>query len=523
MSAILSAAEYAESAEPPGGEWADPVPLSRVFHPPAFPVEALPRVVGDMVSAVATFTQTDPAMAGGVALATLAACCGGRVEVEVRPGWREPTNLYAAVIASPAERKSAVHARMTRPLFDAERRLVDESRPQVIEAEVQRDVARRASDRARAEAGNKAGDRSEETANAVAAAAMAEEIEVPVMPRLVVDDVTPEALVTVLAEQHGRIANLSAEAGVFDVIAGRYSSVPNVDVWLKAHAGDPLRIDRRGRPPEFVEHPALTVCVMVQPQVISTIGRNDSFRGRGLLARFLYIAPSSLVGRRKSDPEEIPGVVAARYDTAVTDLAVALAGWREPVLLTLTPQALKRLLVFADEVEPRLGPQGSLAHVADWAGKLVGAVARIAGLLHSFEYREVPSTTAPTVIDEDTIGQAITFGRFLTHHALVAFQAMASDPAANDAKHVIDVALAKTIEPVTSRRDIFAKVSRSRFPKVGDLDPVIALLCELGWIAHVEEERRDGPGRKPSPRYALHPHLTHFADSADSAARSWTS
>jgi len=81
---------------------------------------------------------------------------------------------------------------------------------------------------------------------------------------------------------------------------GRYSGgVPSLDVWLKGHAGDPLRVDRKGRASEYVPHPALTLLLTVQPQVLSGIARNGTFRGRGLTARFLYSLPPDNVGRRK--------------------------------------------------------------------------------------------------------------------------------------------------------------------------------------------------------------------------------
>ena len=48
-----------------------------------------------------------------------------------------------------------------------------------------------------------------------------------------------------LAEQGGRIASLSPEGGVFDVMAGLYSKsgTASFDLYLKAHAGDDLRTD----------------------------------------------------------------------------------------------------------------------------------------------------------------------------------------------------------------------------------------------------------------------------------------
>ena len=82
-------------------------------------------------------------------------------------------------------------------------------------------------------------------------------IDVPELPRLVADDVTPEAVASLLAECGGSIAVVSAEGGVFDIIAGRYNgNIPNMDVWLKGHSGDMIRVDRKGRPPEYIRKPA---------------------------------------------------------------------------------------------------------------------------------------------------------------------------------------------------------------------------------------------------------------------------
>jgi replicative DNA helicase len=80
-------------------------------------------------------------------------------------------------------------------------------------------------------------------------AAEAASLVVPPVPRWLVDDATPEALAGLLAT-YGRIALLSAEGDVFDQMAGRYNQAagPNLGVYLKGHAGDLLKVDRRGRP-----------------------------------------------------------------------------------------------------------------------------------------------------------------------------------------------------------------------------------------------------------------------------------
>jgi hypothetical protein len=71
----------------------------------------------------------------------------------------------------------------------------------------------------------------------------------------VVDDVTAEALTSFLAEQGGRAAVISTEGGIFDIIAGRYSKSPNMDIYLKGHSGDEVRVDRKGRPPDSFPGP----------------------------------------------------------------------------------------------------------------------------------------------------------------------------------------------------------------------------------------------------------------------------
>ncbi len=233
----------------------NPQPLTRAKPPPEFPTEALPDWLKLHVQQVAHFTQTPTDLAGTVALGVLAAAAGGRAVTEVRPGWREPLNLYVVTALDPGNRKSAVFRAMTTPLRDVEQNLADQTRAAIVESATTKQIAERAAESAKQAAGrtNDAERRAELTADAIAAAAMAESIVVPTLPRLLADDITPESAASMLAEQGGRLTIASAEGGLFDMLAGRYSSgVPNLDWALKGHAGDTLRVDRKGRPAEYV-------------------------------------------------------------------------------------------------------------------------------------------------------------------------------------------------------------------------------------------------------------------------------
>jgi hypothetical protein len=79
----------------------------------------------------------------------------------------------------------------------------------------------------------------------------------------------------------------------------------------------------------------------------------------------------------------MPAAQEATYQTTLKAHVLSLAGLTEPATLTFTPEASQAVTAMLADLEPRLAPDtGDLAHMTDWAGKLVGATVRIAGLLH---------------------------------------------------------------------------------------------------------------------------------------------
>ncbi|MFI6765628.1 YfjI family protein [Streptomyces sp. NPDC050355] len=486
--------------------WEDPAPLKGQRALADFPVHALPGWLRDFVAAVAEETQTPADLAGSIALSVLATAAGGRSEVHVRGSWKEPTNLYVAVALPPANRKSAVFTLLSDPLYEAEKRLVEAATPAIVEAEVTARMTKEAAENAASKAA-KAGpdERDALMESAQALAQTAASVRVPAEPQLLADDATPETVATKLAEQGDRISVMSAEGEIFDIMAGRYSSgTPNLGVFLKGHAGDRHKVDRQSRK-EYIEDPAVTIGICVQPQVLEAIGRNEAARRRGLLGRFLYSLPESMVGYRKSEPDPIPDDVKATYNRNVIDLTLALADWTEPAAIQLSREAYVVHRDYMDRVEPKLRKrEGALGHIDDWAGKVVGATARIAGLLHLAEHLEA-GTTLP--VSEETMRGAIELGEYFTSHSLAAFDVMGADPTADHATSLLETLRAQRWEEF-SKRELMLKVSRSEFPTADALDPALGLLEDHGFIRALPVQRTGGRGRPPSPRYLAHPRLT---------------
>jgi replicative DNA helicase len=443
-----------------------------------------------------------------LALAVLATVAAGAIEVQPRPGWQEPLCLFIAVGMDAGTRKSSVFAALTHPVADFERDQAAAALPAITETTTLRRIAEQAAAQAEAAASKAPADQREERqAEAIARAAEAANLVVPPVPRWLVDDATPEALAGLLAT-YGRIALLSPEGDVFDQMAGRYNQAagPNLGVYLKGHAGDLLKVDRRGRPPEYVERPCLTIGLTVQPEILQGLAGRPGFRGRGLLARFLYSLPASLVGCRQAGAPPVPEPVADRYTRELQALATSLTrpAGDNPTRLTFDPHADELLLAFERDLEPRLAAdRGDLAHLAGWAAKLAGATCRLAALLHLAGHLR-DGWAQP--IGGDTFTAAIRLADYLIEHARAVFDLMGADPCVGDARWLLDW-ISRTDQVQFSRRDAH-QAARGRFRKATDLEPALRLLEEHGYLRRVDPEpSRDphGRGRPASPRFVVNP------------------
>lgn len=488
----------------------EPVPLKtdRMLRP--FPVDVFPEWLADQVAAVAEATQTPTDLAGCVALACLSTAAGGKVLVQVDRSWLEQVNLYTVVAMDPGSRKSPVFRAMTGALNAAEAALQEATADQRTEADLAARIAH-----ARAEDLAKKAERAtvnpaEALADATAAAKEAAAIVVPAAPRLMTDDVTPEACVSLMAAQGSRIAVLSAEGDVFATLTGtRYSASANLAVFLKAHVGDPIQVDRKGRESEAIERPAMTLGVTTQPATLQGLASQPGFRDRGVLGRILYSLPVNTVGERNNTPVPVPESVETTYRDALQTLVLILADHDTPHHLELTPEARQILLDFQDWIEPRLHPRtGQLAPITDWASKLAGHVVRVAALLHLAHTFTTGYAGHP--ITADTMRDAERIGRYYLDHALAVYDLMGrSHPDLDDARQVLDWITKhcdRTGVDTFARRDLLRGLDgRTRFATANDLEPALSLLTEHGHI-RLKAAAKTSKGGRPSHTYEVHPH-----------------
>jgi len=511
--ALLDAAtstlpDGAPTVASPLAEWEPPVPLYAHLDLPAFPVGALPSWVREYVERLAESTQTPLDLGGSLALAVLAGSVAGRAQVEVKGGYWQHVCLYVVVLP-PGEGKSPVFCALTRPLWERERRMAAEAAPAIARAEAAVRLARDREAHARRQAAKGKGTDEEVAAAAQAAAAL----RLPPTPRLLASDVTSEALVHILAEQGGRLIIASAEGTLIEVLAGRYSEgVPRLEAICQAHDGESIRVDRVGRPAEYVPHPTLTLALAVQPDLLRTIAARREMLGRGVVARMLFSIPRSLVGSRRWDARGMRPELAQAWAQSVEALLSTTfpppPEGRPPMhTIPLSISARERLSALYAETENRMAPDGDLAHMADWGGKYVGRVARIACVL---ALADTPGTV-PSVVEVAHVERAVQLGRYYVAHAQAAYGMMGCDPATERALYVLSW-LRRERQATVTRRDIMRGCRGIR--RSSDLDPALDLLVTHGYVREEgDATERRGPGRPRAQRYAAHPVLRDGTDS----------
>jgi hypothetical protein len=495
-------------------DWGEIIPLAPEFVTPDFPADCLPPWQAAWVVAEATATQTPPDLAGMLVLPVAGAALATKFRVQVRAGWSEPTNVFTVTSLPPGDRKSAVFGDVIAPVVAHEREEVAKARPTVAEKESERRalVARQKHLEAQAAKAKEAGERELLGRDAQQVARERSALVVPALPQLFCDDVTPEHLGQLIAQHGGRMLQAAPEGTAIEIAKGRYSENANFDVYLKGHAGDPLRVGRVGRGPDSVDQPALSVALAVQPDVLAGLTNQAGMRGRGFLARLLYSVPPSRVGQRVVAPPAVPVDVGGTYYRTMIALwqlpgNVGLGGKPCPHWLRFSPEADQELRELERWLEPQLAEGEPLSFLAGWGSKLAGAVARIAGILHvSWAVGQGASWQGP--IAAATVRLAIRLGReYLLPHAQAAFNLMGADEELEKAQRVLAWILRE--RPAEFKKWQVHKDVRNagHFKKIEDLDAPLSRLVRHQMIRVKAQPPRQGTGRPPDAVYEVNPGL----------------
>jgi hypothetical protein len=459
-------------------EWPELVPFNgtaRASVPP-FPVEALPTIVRRHVEGLAGEFLAPVDMPATMAIGALSAAIAGRVRIRLDRGWFEPTNAYLLSVAEPSTHKSPILARVFAAFEDEERDLVERwTQTEKAHAE-EREVLS-------VEIGHLKRRKPDEANKARLRELLAERAkhEPSPRPRLIADDITSERLGVQMAES-GPLAIVSAEARAFEMMAGLYRKAgeSDIDLYLKAFSGEPIRVARLSRADIFIARPCLTLVLCVQPAAVAKLASREEFRGRGLTARFLTSYPHSNVGHRDWSQRTIADDAhAARFNTRLRQLlSLARPGDDEPTpAIGLSKDAADVFAAYRADVELAMARDRRLEDARDFGGKLPGHCARIAAALHMAE------NGVDDRLSGETMRRAVAIAEYFAAHTLATWDACMSESAA--AK--VAAWLVRT-RPVSTRTRSVHKALWRVFKEAQHARAACIELCERGYLARADED-----------------------------------
>ena len=477
---------------------------------PTFPVNSLPNSLEKFVQSIAEGLQVSADMPAVAMLGIIAISVQRKFVVEVKPDWRETLSLYVMSIARSSERKTPVLQLVTKPLYQYQKEENKRRRPDIERYRARRDLLQKSIQVMKDKAVKKGV--CEETLREIEEKQAELNNLKAVHPlRLIADDVTPEKLASLMADNDEKISIVSSEGGIVDIMMGRYSSGLNVDIFLKPFTGEPVQVDRQGRDSISLDNPALSILLMVQPVILEGLAGNRELNNRGLVARVLYSCPASMIGKgRKFYTTPIPKEIEQAYSDAIYSM-LKIPTPEEPEVIYLSEDATKLISDFFYEVEDKL--EDELEGLDSWGGKCVGQAARIAALLHCYINQE---DSAAELITGGTMQAAITIMQYFIEHTEAVLELIGEyeDPDEKLAKYILK-RFNSTKEIGITKKKLFDLCRKKEGLKtVEEFDAILDILISHGYLAVKEVST----GGRPSEKVILS--FSYLAQKAQKARKS---
>lgn len=356
-----------------------------------FPLDALPPRMAEIVEAVSKTERVPVALPAVVAIGFVSAALGAGLEVVSGKNRRTRGNLYLLASAESGSGKSETFRIIGAPLLDHQTRMLEiwrqktspelQSEIRVIDKEIatlERKAAKSfdPTDREllRGELEYKIARKDELTARAA-------------MPCIVTQDVTTERLAVLLHDNREVVFSGSADARkLVDNLLGRYNPGKTTDesLYLSAYSGDFVRVDRQGRSTIVLNRPCLTLCWLIQPDLLATMLDVNSLSASGFLPRLLVCHTNATPRRIEGESEVLSESQRDQWTQLLGDLLGKYHDAGKPHLITPTPEALGVLNAFHNCIVDRRAVD--LADVGAFAARYAENAWRLAVVLHAAQW-----------------------------------------------------------------------------------------------------------------------------------------
>ena len=333
------------------------------------------------------------------------------------------------------------------------------------------------------------------------------------VPALVTTNATPEAMRELLVRNGEKVALVSSETDAGQLLGSRYanSGAPNLDLFLASFTGHECPSHRVGRDAKL-KRPALVLALYVQPTALNGVVDDRAARGRGLVDRMALVYPPSRQGGRALHPAQLSPELLGWWNETLRGLLelpwpgrviLDANGPRRlegrPRILRLAPEAIPILDELRADLEIRQREGGDLHPVSGFASKLAGTVARISLVLQAMQDAKAEEVSA------ESMRAAVAWAPVLLGHFRSILGEVAEPEELTLARRLL-AALKRQQRREISERDALQLLDGNG-KRMDEVRPALHVLVDRGWLLEspAEAESLPKPGRRPGPRFLVHP------------------
>lgn len=443
-------------------EFGEPIDVFGIKPPPEMPMEVLPPAIVQYVRDQSDLTGCDPGIIALGALVAAAACIPDGIKLQPKrhdPTWTESARLWVAFVGDPSTKKSPAISKAVRHVKRIDHGMAEENGKALADFRWQHDSWKEA----------KKADKNNPPP----------EPKQPAIKRIMVEDITVEALTEVLKDNPRGVLTLKDEltgwfAGMDAYKGGAKGASMDRAHWLEAYNGGRRTIDRVTRGAVVV--PNWSTCIIggIQPDMIRRIA--NSMGNDGLLQRFIVFCarPAQI------DADRAPDMDAMKQFGHMFDHLISLQdGDRNVTLSEGAHQSRERVARYAK----RLIDAIDHAHIQAWLGKWDGLYARLLLLYHvlrCYEDGVYPSQAQVEAATADQV-ERLMCGVLLPHAMHFYAEVLDANDRQDHIRQLARLVLSKKM-PRISRREISNLWKASRRMDWWEVRSVIDQLCSLGWL-----------------------------------------
>ena len=445
--------------------WSEPVDLFRPYVLPDLRPEWLPKVIADFAFDQAEVIGCDPAIVAASAIT----CCAGAASaaIKVQPhsnnyGWTESPRIWTAIVGDVSAKKSpgmgaaSSHLRKmdiglfkveeaAKKKYALERRIYESMEKKYIEAQSK---------------GGGGGEPIEPAA--------------PVIDRLIVEDVTVEAMRDVLKHNpRGVLLYADELAGWLGSMDAYKKTSSDRAHWLSAYDSKPRRIDRVGSGSVLV--PCWSACILggIQPDTLQRALKDVP--EDGLLQRFMPIV-AKRGGHGLNQAKK--GRCIAAYSESLERIFAMGTSDRH---ISLSPEAEEihsSIITFSEQLND--SSVISPAMLA-WLGKWEGLSPRLMLIFHLIECAAA-GETHHRPISEATAERVMYYMQsFLFRHGLVFYDTTIIESSVIDAVRWVGGFVLAHKMTVLANRDLLQNFAWWKKARDWERAQVFSMLIDLGW------------------------------------------